>query len=313
MDKEATRKGFGKALVELGELNDKVVALSADLTESTSCKEFKEKYPDRYMEMGVAEQNSIGVAAGLSFTGYIPFVTSFAVFMPNRCLDQIRVSVAYNNANVKIVASHAGLVTGHDGATHQALEDISIMRSIPNMTVVVPCDFTEAVKATKTIAYREGPCYLRLMREKTPKITDENTRFDVGVANVMRDGEDITIIACGEMVSAALEAAERLQEENISVAVVNMHTIKPIDKECILGYAEKTKAIVTAEDHQVNGGLGSAVSEVVSSENPIVVKRVGVQDRFGQSGTAEELMKEYNITVEDIINEVRNAISAAKK
>jgi transketolase len=313
MEKESTRKGFGKALAELGRENKRIVALSADLTESTCCSEFKQKFPKRFLEMGVAEQNSVGVAVGLSFTDYIPFVTSFAVFMPNRCLDHIRVSVCYGNANVKIIGSHAGVITGEDGATHQALEDIAIMRSLPNMAVIVPCDFVEAQKATKAMAKYKGPCYLRLMREKTQIITKAKDAFRIGKANVLKMGKDATIIACGEMVAEALAAAEMLENEKIKVSVVNMHTIKPLDVDVIMSFARKTGAIVTAEDHQINGGLGSAVSEAVTSEYPVVVRKIAIQDRFGQSGNSEELMEEYGLAAKDIVREVKKAVLMKKK
>jgi len=302
---ESTRDGFGKGLLALGR-NKNVVVLSADLSESTRAIWFKEKYPERYIECGVAEQNLMGVAAGLALSGKIPYACSFAVFSPGRNWAQIRVSVCYSGANVKIASTHAGISTGADGATHQALEDIAITRCLPNMTVVVPCDSLEAEKATIAVSKIKGPCYLRLGREKFPVITTKKTPFKIGKANIMRKGKDVTVIACGMIVNEALKAAEQLKK--ISVRVINCHTIKPIDKNIIIKAARETKAIVTAEEHNIYGGLGSAVAEIVSENHPVPIKRVGIKDKFGESGSPKELLKKYGLTDKEIINAIRDVL-----
>lgn len=307
----STRDGFGKALVRLGN-NKSVVVLSADLSESTRANWFKDKYPHRYIELGVAEQNMAGVAAGLSLEGKIPFICSFAAFSPARNWDQIRVSICYSEANVKIFGGHAGLNVGEDGATHQALEDIAIMRALPNMKVVVPCDAVEMEKATIAAAEIKGPVYLRSGRDKFPIITTKRSPFKIGRANILRKGKDVTIIACGLMAYEALVAAELLKEKGISAMVVNNHTIKPIDRKTIIDCARKTKAVVTAEEHQVSGGLGSAVSEVLGSY-PVPVKMVAVMDRFGQSGKTRELLEKYGITHKDIVKAVVDVLRIKRK
>jgi len=303
---DSTREGFGRGLLKAG-ANKNVVSVNADLSESCRTVDFKNKYPERFVEVGVAEQNLMGVAAGLALAGKIPFISSFACFSPARNWDQLRISVCYSNLNVKIVGSHAGLITGEDGASHQALEDIAITRCLPNMTVIVPCDAVEAEKAAIEAAKINGPVYIRVGRLKIPVITKENSRFELGKANVLRKGKDVAIVACGEMVYKALLAARLLEKENISASVVNCHTIKPIDKN-LIRIAKEVKAIATAEDHQITGGLGSAVSELLSENYPVPVVRVGVKDTFGESGKPEELLKKYGLTENDIAKAAKKAI-----
>ncbi|QQG50372.1 MAG: transketolase family protein [Candidatus Berkelbacteria bacterium] len=312
LEQAAIRDGFGEALLQLGKHNESIVALTADLTESTRVQQFAKSFPERFFEIGVAEQNLIGIAAGLSHEGFIPFAASYAVFSPGRTWDQIRVSVCYSKNNVKIIGSHAGLSVGADGATHQALEDVAIMRVLPNMVVVVPCDATEAHKATLAIAKHKGPCYLRLGREKVPTITSEETPFELGKAITITKGSDVTIVANGPLVFNALQAAHQL-EGTYSVRVVNLHTVKPLDHKTILDAAEETGAIVTAEDHQIDGGMGSAVAELVSQFNPVPVVRVGVKDSFGESGSVKELMDHFGLNVEAICDAVKKAITLKGK
>ena len=300
MEQLATRDGFGNALTKLGE-DKRIVVLDADLSESTRSKKFKDLYPDRFFNIGISEQDMIGTAAGLAISGKIPFACTFAVFATGRVYDQIRVSVAYSNANVKIIGTHAGLLTGEDGASHQALEDVALMRALPNMTIIQPADALETEKAVKAIIKHEGPVYLRLGRAKIPTITSENQEFEIGKGTILKEGSDITIIASGIMVHKALEAAELLEQENIKAKVINIHTLKPIDKELIINSAKQTKAIITVEDHSVIGGLGSAVAEVLSENHPTKLKRIGVQDKFGESGDSNELYKKYNMDIEDIV------------
>lgn len=304
---EAIRDGFGRALLKLGRTNSRVVALTADVAESTRANLFSEAFPERFIEVGVAEQNLAGIAAGLAHEGKIPFMTSFAVFSPGRNWDQIRVSICYSKNNVKIIGGHAGLLAGEDGATHQALEDIAITRVLPNMTVVVPCDAVEAYKATLAIAQLNGPCYLRVVREPTPVITDNETPFELGKIVSIKPGKDVTIIATGAMVAVALQAAKSL-EKKISATVLNCHTIKPIDVSAIVSSAKKTGAVVTVEDHQIAGGLGGAVAEVLSERCPVPLVRVGVQDRFGESGKPLELLEHYGLGVKNIFQAVEQVI-----
>lgn len=313
IEKVPTRDGYGLGLVELGKKNKNVVALCCDLTDSTRVAWFKEKFPKRFIEVGVAEQNMMGIAAGMAMAGKIPFVSSYAVFSPGRNWDQLRVSVCYSNANVKIQGAHAGISVGPDGATHQALEDIAITRCLPNMTVIVPTDSIEAQKATIASAAINGPVYLRFGRTKVPVITTKQTPFKVGRAEVFKEGKDVCVIACGVMVYEALRAAECLKEEGISVMVINNHTIKPIDEKTIVAAAKKCKAVVTAEEHQVTGGLGSAVAEVLVKKQPTHMRFVGVKDRFGESGEPDELMKEFGCTSNEIIKAVREVLKLKKK
>lgn len=305
-----TRDGFGDALLELGKTNQRVVALCADLAESTRMLAFKEQYPERYIELGVAEQNLATVASGLANYGKIPFIASYAAFSPGRNNEQIRTTIALNNVAVKIVGSHAGLSVGPDGATHQALEDIALMRVQPGMTVISPCDKEEARKATLAAALYDGPVYIRLAREKTPVITTKNTPFQIGKAELLWLGENaqVAIYATGPLLHNALRAAKELESE-IAVSVINVHTIKPLDEKAIAMAAKHTGAVVTVEEHQIAGGLGSAIAEVLARTNPVPMEFVGVHDRFGQSGNAEELMREYKLTVEDIKTAVRSAFA----
>jgi transketolase len=300
--KSTTRDGFGIGLKEAGQKNKNVFALCADLTESTRVTLFKEACPDRYLEMGVAEENMVGVATGLALSGKIPVAVSYAVFIVNNALGPIRVSVCYSNANVKLVGGHAGLSTGPDGATHQALEDIAIMRSLPNMTVLVPCDKEEARKATHAMITHTGPVYLRTSKFPTAEVTTATSPFNIGVANILRDGSDVTIIACGTMVEQALEAAQLLEKQKISARVVNMHTIKPIDRNTISKAAAETKAILTIEEHQQYGGLGSAVAEVLATlpQRPAFTS-LAMPDVFGESGDGLELLDKYGLTAKHIV------------
>lgn len=306
--KVPTRNGFGEGLVIAGEKNKEVVVLCADLAESTRVLSFMQKFPERYIEVGVAEQNMAAVASGLAAIGKIPFITSYAMFSPGRNWEQIRTTIAYNERHVIIAAAHAGISVGPDGATHQALEDIGIMRIMPSMTVIVPCDSVETKKATQAVVPIEGPVYLRFAREKTPVFTTEETNFEIGQAEIFREGNDCAIIACGPMVYEALVAAEKLSSEGIDCRVVNSHTIKPLDEKTILRAAQDCGCIVTAEEAQYFAGLGGAVAELVSAKFPVPVKRVGVKDRFGESGAPDELMEKFGLKASDIMSAVREAV-----
>src|SRR3989338_4204767 len=300
-EKVPTRDGYGKGLVELGEKDDRVVVLCADLAESTRSHWFKEKFPERYIELGVAEQNMATIAAGLANYGKIPFISSYAVFSPGRNNEQIRTTISLNNLPVKIAGAHAGISVGPDGATHQALEDIALMRVQPRMTVIVPCDAIEAYKATKaSVINCDGPVYLRFGREKSPVFTTEKTPFEIGKAIVLREGKDLTIVGCGALLYNALLAAEELSKEGIEAAVINSHTIKPLDVATILNSVKKTKAVVTVEEHQVAGGLGSAIAEALSQHFPAPQEFIGVHDRFGESGEPDELIEAFGMGVKDI-------------
>lgn len=312
-DKKATRDGFGEGMMALGESNPDVVALSADLTDSDRLEGFKKSWPDRFVEMGIQEQNMIGVAAGMALVGKIPFAASFAVFNPGRNWDQIRVSACYSKHNINIYGGHAGLTVGEDGATHQALEDIAITRVLPGMTVIVPCDALEMKKATIASVAVNGPTYLRGGRMKYPAITTEATPFEVGKAVELRTGKDVTIIACGLLVREALLAAGELAKEGVGAQVLNVHTISPIDEETIIAAAHETKAIVTAEEHQVSGGLGSAVAEVLGKHMPTPIEFVGVRDTFGESGSAEELLDKYGLRAADIVSAVKHVLVRKKE
>ena len=313
LEQKPTRDGFGKGLVELGDEDENIIALGADLTNSTRVNWFKDKYPDRFIQCGIAEQNMAGVAVGLALAGKIPFASTYSVFCPGRNWDQIRISVAYNKANVKLTGAHAGVSVGADGATHQGLEDIAITRCLPNMTILAPCDMIETKKATIAAGKMKGPVYLRFAREATPIFTTEGTSFEIGKAEVFRKGADATIIACGPTVHEALLAARNLEEKGLSVGVINNHTIKPIDEETIIEAAERTGAIVTAEDHQVMGGMGSAVCEVLAKECPVPVEMVGIQDRWGESGTPDELMNEFGLTAKHIQKAVEKVLKRKKE
>ncbi|MCI0504001.1 transketolase family protein [Candidatus Micrarchaeota archaeon] len=306
--KKASRDGFGKALAELGEKDQNVWALTADVSESTRTHWFAEKFPGRFVQVGVAEQNLAGVAAGIAACGKKAFISAFAAFSPGRNFDQIRVSVCYSNLNVKIHASHAGLSVGPDGASHQILEDIAMMRALPNMTVLVPCDLEQAKKATIAAAALKTPAYIRTSRENTPVFTTPQTPFEIGKANVYRDAKDVAIFACGLQVFEALKAAEELKKKGIEAAVIDMHSIKPIDRETIVRYAKQCKALVSAEDHQVNGGLGSAIAEVLCELHPAPLVRVGVKDSFGESGNCAELYRKYGIDAAAIAKAAEEAV-----
>ncbi|MDU4861275.1 MAG: transketolase family protein [Terrisporobacter othiniensis] len=309
MSKIATREAYGKALVKLGKINDDVVVLDADLSKSTKTNDFLKAYPNRFFNMGIAEQNLVGAACGFAAAGKIPFASTFAMFATGRAFEVIRNSVCYPKLNVKICATHAGITVGEDGGSHQSVEDISLMRSIPNMTVVVPADGVEAEKMIFAAAEFNGPMYVRLGRSAVPTIFEEDYNFEIGKGVVLRDGNDATIIACGIMVNEAIIAADMLKEENIDVRVINMSTIKPIDTELIIKAAKETKAIITAEEHSIIGGLGSAVSEVVSENHPTIVRKVGVNDSFGESGTPNELLEKYGLTAKNIVEKVKEALN----
>lgn len=308
---EATRDGFGKAVLALAEQNERIVGLSGDLNDSTRLDWLKEKFPSRFIQCGIAEQNMVGMSCGLSLSGLIPFAATFGVFML-RAADHIRISVAFSNLNVKLVATHCGVTTGEDGGNAQVLEDVAFFRALPNFTVIVPCDALEARKATRAAAEIVGPAYLRLGREKTAVVTAQETPFSVGKAEVFADGSDCAIIACGVEVYEALVAAKKLAEQNISVRVINLHTIKPIDENAVVKAARECGAVVTAEEHQVHGGMGSAVSEVLVQHYPVPMRFVGVQDKFGESGKGIELLKHYGLSSEFISNAVKQVVEARK-
>ncbi|MDD7753969.1 MAG: transketolase family protein [Clostridiales bacterium] len=308
MSKIATREAYGKALVKLGKINDDVVVLDADLSKSTKTNDFCKAYPNRFFNMGIAEQNLVGAACGFAAAGKIPFASTFAMFATGRAFEVIRNSACYPKLNVKICATHAGITVGEDGGSHQSVEDISLMRSIPNMTVLVPADGVEAEKMIFAAAEFNGPMYVRLGRSAVPTLFNEDYNFEIGKGVVLKEGNDATIIACGMMVNEAILAADMLKEENINVRVINMSTIKPIDTELIIKAAKETKAIVTAEEHSIIGGLGSAVSEVVSENCPTIVKKVGINDCFGESGTPAELLEKYGLTAKHIVEKVKEAM-----
>ena len=296
----ATREAYGEALKELA-VNENVVVLDADLAKATKTIEFKKVAPERFFDMGISEGDMIGTAAGLATCGKIPFATTFAIFAAGRAFEQIRNSVAYPKLNVKIAVTHAGITVGEDGGSHQAIEDISLMRSIPNMVVINPADAVEAKKAVFAAVEYDGPVYIRFGRAATPIIHDENYEFKIGKGEVLREGKDVLIVATGIMVAKALEAAETLSKENIEAAVVNIPTIKPLDNKLIVSLAKNIGKVVTAEEHSIIGGLGSAVAEVLSEECPAKLKRVGVKDLFGQSGTPDLLLEHYGLSTEDIV------------
>jgi transketolase len=304
-----TRSGFGEGLRRLGEINPNVVALCADLTGSLKMDAFEKAFPERFFQIGIAEANMIGIAAGMTIGGKIPFTGTFANFSTSRVYDQIRQSVAYSQKNVKICASHAGLTLGEDGATHQVLEDIGMMRMLPNMTVIVPADYNQTLKATMEIARWNGPVYLRFGRPSVPNFTLENAPFEIGKADVLTEGEDVTIVACGHMVWKALEATQLLRDAGISAEVINMHTIKPLDAETVLKSVNKTRCVVTAEEHMKNGGLGDAIAQLLSSKFVAPQEFVAVDDRFGESGTPSALLKKYGLETDDIIDAARKVVA----
>ncbi len=307
-DMKLTRQGWADALLELGEKNEKIVVLDADLAKSTLTSLYKERFPERFFDMGIAEQNMVNVAGGLSLTGLVPFVTTYGVFVSGRAWEQIRTSICYGELNVKFGGAHGGISVGPDGATHQALEEITIMRVLPGMTVIVPSDYYETKKAVLAAEKINGPVYIRFGREKVPVVTGEDAPFEVGKANIMREGSDVTIIACGPMVAESLDAAEELAKEGIEAEVINLHTIKPIDKDAIIASAQKTGAVVTAEEHQMAGGMGSAVMEVLAQNYAVPVEMVGINDTFGESGQPRELMEKHGITSKEIIQQSKKVI-----
>ncbi len=309
LNEKETRAGFGDGMTELGRSNPKVVALTADLAGSLKLNTFIKENPERFVQCGIAEANMIGVAAGLTIGGQIPFATTFANFATSRVYDQIRQSVAYSNKNVKICASHAGLTLGEDGATHQVLEDIGMMKMLPGMTVIVPCDYNQTKAATLAIADYQGPVYLRFGRPKWANFTDENQTFEIGKAQHLAEGSDLSIIACGHLVWNAVQAAKSLAQEGIRVDLINLHTIKPLDEAAIIQSLKKTGAVVTAEEHQANGGLGDSVANVAARHCPVPHEYVAVQDSFGESGKPLELLEKYGLGVQHIIAAARKVLA----
>lgn len=309
MPQAPTRDGYGKALVQLGATNPEVVVLTADLADSTRALDFKKQFPDRFVELGVAEQNMMGVAAGMALAGKTVFISSYATFSPGRNWDQLRVSVAYSKANVKVAGMHTGVSVGPDGATHQALEDIALVRTLPNMIVIVPADATQGKQAALAAAAYKGPVYLRYTREKTPVFIPEDAPFEIGKAQTLRDGRDVAIIASGPVTYNALLAAEELQAQGISAMVLNNHTIKPMDEAAIIAAAQKCGAVVTLEEHQVMGGAGSAVCEVLAKNYPVPVEMLGMQNTFGESGEPNQLIEKYGMGKDAVMAAVKKVIS----
>ena len=308
-----TRDGFGKGLVEAGEKDERVVVLCADLSESTRVYWFAQKFPSRFVQMGVAEQNMATVASGMANYGKIPFIASYAAFSPGRNNEQIRTTISLNRVPVKVVGCHAGVSVGPDGATHQQLEDIALMRVQPNMTVVIPCDAVEARKATMAIAFNNEPSYIRLGREKSQVFTTPETPFEIGRAEVLREGQDVVIIGCGILLYNALVVAEELAKEQIDCMIINSHTVKPLDEKTIIEAAKKCGAVVSVEEHQVNGGLGSAIAECLSKNYPVPQEYIGMQDRFGESGDPDELIEKFGMGVGSIKEAVKKAMKRKTK
>ena len=313
LEAKATRFGYSDALLQLGRDDPRIFVLDADLAKSTTTDRFKKEFPDRFIDCGIAEQNMVGIAAGLSLMGKIPFTSTYGTFMVDRALDQIRVTVAYAELNVKIIGAHGGISVGPDGATHQALEDLGTMRMLPHMTVINPCDVHEACKATLAVAAMQGPTFIRLGREPVPIITDETTPFVIGKGITFEDGGDVTIAASGSMVIEALIAHENLRKQGIRARVLDIHTIKPIDRELLVTAARETGAVVTVEEHQVMGGFGSAVAEVLAQECPVPMEFVGIQDRFGESGTPDELLTAFGCRAADIERAVNRVLARRKR
>lgn len=306
--KKATRDGFGAGLLEVGKQNDQVVAMVADLLGSLKMGAFKKEFPERFIQIGIAEANMMGIAAGLATAGKIPYTGTFANFSTGRVYDQIRQSIAYSHKNVKICASHAGLTLGEDGATHQILEDIGMMQMLPGMTVINPCDYNQTKAATIAIAEHDGPVYLRFGRPSWPIFTAENPKFEIGKALLMNEGTDVTIIATGHLMWNAIEAAKSLAKEGVSCELINIHTIKPLDTETILDSVSKTKCVVTAEEHQMNGGLGSVVAQLLARKLPVPMEFVAVNDSFGESGKPAQLLDKYGLGIEDVAAAVRRVL-----
>ena len=310
---KAGRFGFGEGLVEAAQKSDKIVALGADITASVGMQDFATTFPNRFLSFGIAEQNIVGAATGLFLGGKIPVFSTYGVFAAHRANDQIRISVCYNNAHVLIAGAHAGISVGPDGATHQALEDIATMRVLPNMTVLSPCDANQAKLATKAaLLQHKAPVYIRFGREAVPNFTEENSKFEIGKAQIMQEGTDLTIFATGHLVWEALLAAKILAKKEISAEVINIHTIKPIDQQAIIESAKKTKTVVTAEEHQIMGGLGSAIAEVLVQNFPVPIEMIGIKDTFGESGEPDELMDKYELRAKDIVKASEKAISRKK-
>ncbi len=308
----ATRDAYGETLVELAAKDERIVVLGADLTDSTRTKWFADTYPDRFFDFGIAEQNMLNAAAGLSLVGKIPWVSTYGVFVAGRAWDQIRTTTCYSNLNVKIGGAHGGISVGPDGATHQALEDVATMRVLPNMTVIVPADYHETKKAVVWATEHVGPCYVRFGREPVPVVTTAEDPFVMGKANVISDGSDVTIANNGPTLKQAMEAVELLSKKGISARLLNIHTVKPIDVETIAQAARETGAIVTIEEHQVMGGFGSAVAEVVVQTYPVPMRFIGIQDRFGESGTPEELFEEFGLTAQHVVAAVEDVLKAKR-
>jgi transketolase len=308
-EKKDTRSGFGAGLLELGRTNPNVVALCADLTGSLKMDAFQKEFPERFFQVGIAEANMMGLAAGMTIGGKIPFTGTFANFSTGRVYDQIRQSIAYSGKNVKICASHAGLTLGEDGATHQILEDVGMMKMLPHMVVINPCDFNQTKAATIAIAEYEGPVYLRFGRPAVPNFTPADQKFEIGKAVMLNEGTDVTILATGHLVWKAIEAGHKLAEKGINAEVINIHTIKPLDNEAILTSVAKTKCVVTAEEHQLNGGLGDAVAQLLGRNLPTPLEMVGVNDSFGESGTPDQLMEKYGLNTESIVAAAERVIS----
>lgn len=298
------RAGFGQGLVEAGQANENVVALSADVCGSVKINDFAKAFPERFVQCGIAEANMVGIAAGMSLCGKVPFLGGFAEFVTGRVYDQIRQVVCYSNKNVKVCGSHAGISLGEDGATHQTMEDIALMKVLPNMTVLVPCDYNQAKAATLAAAEHVGPVYLRLGRSKMPNFTEEGAKFEIGKAQLMNEGKDVTLFACGHLVWEALEAAKALEAEGISAEVVNIHTIKPLDVEAIVASAKKTGAVVTCEEHLFNGGMGDSVAQTLALHCPTPMEYVAVDDKFGESGTPDEMLTNYGLRANNIVEKV---------
>ncbi|MDQ3551129.1 MAG: transketolase family protein [Bacteroidota bacterium] len=311
--KKDTRSGFGDGIVEVARKNENIVALTADLAGSLKLQQFMKEFPERFIQCGIAEANMMGIAAGLTIGGKIPYTTTFANFSTGRVYDQIRQSIAYSGKNVKICASHAGLTLGEDGATHQILEDIGLMKMLPHMTVIVPCDYNQTKAATIAIADYEGPVYLRFGRPSWPIFTSPDEPFIIGKAQHFSEGTDVTIFACGHMVWNAIQAGAALQEKGISVEVINLHTIKPIDEEAILNSVRKTRCAVTAEEHNIIGGMGDAIAQVTSKNFPVPIEYVGTKDTFGESGTPDQLLKKYGLDVPDIIEAAEKVMTRKKE
>ncbi|MEA1986665.1 MAG: transketolase family protein [Candidatus Marinimicrobia bacterium] len=303
-----TRDGFGKALLELGETNEKVVVLTADVSGSVRTNWFADKFPNRFYELGIAEQNMVSVAVGMSLENKIPFASTFGAFITGRVWDHIRILLSYSQTNVKLVGTHTGVTVGEDGATHQILEDIALMRVLPNMTVIVPSDFNQAKKAIIASANFNGPVYIRLGRQKTPIVMAEDAHFEIGKSQILKTGNDVTIVACGVLVYEAILASRELEKIGISAEVINMHTIKPLDEKALLESVNKTGAIVSAEEHQIAGGLGSTIAESLVKSKPVPMEMVGIKDEFGMSGTSEGLLTYYNLRSKNIVESVKKVI-----